>query len=181
MAGIAEADETYFLASRKGERHLDRAPRKRGGKAAQRGLSAEQIPVLVCRDRTGRTANFILDKADSKHISIALKPFLPKDLVLCTDGSGALSAAAKKLGVVHQAINLSQGIRVSGVFHIQNVNAFDSRLKEWIRRFHGVATHYLANYLGWRRLLERLPKIYDPSAFLRAALTAPGLQQITGT
>jgi hypothetical protein len=38
-----EADETYFLESHKGERHLPRPPRKRGGVAKKRGLSNEQI------------------------------------------------------------------------------------------------------------------------------------------
>jgi transposase-like protein len=49
MSGIAEADETFFLESFKGQRHLSRIARKRGGKAAKRGTSAEQIPVLVVR------------------------------------------------------------------------------------------------------------------------------------
>ena len=66
-----------------------------------------------------------------------------------------LAAAAKALGVAHRPINLTAGIRVvAGVYHVQNVNAYDSRLKEWIRRFHGVATHYLDNYLGWFRTLD---------------------------
>ena len=34
-----------------------------------------------------------------------------------------------------------------GVYHLQNVNAYDSRLKNWMGRFHGVATKYLENYL----------------------------------
>ena len=29
-----------------------------------------------------------------------------------------------------------------------------SRLKDWLRRFKGVATHYLPSYLGWRRMIE---------------------------
>ena len=33
--------------------------------------------------------------------------------------------------------------------------AYRSRLKSWMRRFNGVATKYLANYLGGRRLFER--------------------------
>jgi hypothetical protein len=41
-------------------------------------------------------------------------------------------------------------------FHINNVNAYHSRLKEWLRPFHGVATKNLPNYLGWRRTLEAL-------------------------
>jgi hypothetical protein len=44
---------------------------------------------------------------------------------------------------------------LGNVFHIQHVNAYHSRLKDWMRRFKGVSTKYLANYLGWRRLLER--------------------------
>ena len=52
-------------------------------------------------------------------------------------------------------MNLSKEIRVlAGVYHIQNANAYHSRLKEWMRRFHGVATKYLDHYLGWRRMIE---------------------------
>jgi hypothetical protein len=40
------------------------------------------------------------------------------------------------------------------VYHIQNVNSYDSRLKNWMIRFNCVATKYLENYLGWRRELE---------------------------
>ena len=43
----------------------------------------------------------------------------------------------------------------NGIVHVQNVNAYDSRLKPWTKRFHGVATKYLENYLGWMRLLDR--------------------------
>ena len=41
LSGIVEADETFILKSFKGKRRdLPRASRKRGGKAAKRGLSA---------------------------------------------------------------------------------------------------------------------------------------------
>jgi transposase-like protein len=45
LHGIVEFDETYFLESRKGERNLDRNPRKRGGAASKRGISSEQTAV----------------------------------------------------------------------------------------------------------------------------------------
>jgi transposase-like protein len=99
LAGIAETDETYFLESQKGKRQgLSRAPRKRGGKAGKRGLSEEQIPVLICRDRTGNTADFVLEKADKEHIGAVLKPLLAADVILCSDGEKALAAVAKKNG-----------------------------------------------------------------------------------
>lgn len=156
LVGIAEADETFFLRSNKGQRHLSRKARRRGGRAAQRGLSKEQVPVLVARDRSGATATSILAADGKADLVKALKPLLPADTILCTDGSTVLAAAAKELGVAHRPINVFAGQRVvAGVFHIQNVNAYDSRLKTWIRRFNGVATKYLDSYLGWFRTLDR--------------------------
>jgi transposase-like protein len=157
LTGIAEADETYFLRSRKGQRlDLDRKARHRGGKAAKRGLSREQVPVLVARDRAGGTADFILPADDAAHISGALGPILAKDAILCSDAAKAMAAAARAMGVAHRPVNLSAGIRIiAGVYHIQNANSYHSRLKEWMRRFKGVATKYLDSYLGWFRTIER--------------------------
>ena len=88
-------------------------------------------------------------------MAAALKPFVSADVVLCTDGSSVLAAAARTLGVEHHAVNLSAGVRVDGAWHVQNVNAYHSRLKTWVRKFNGVATRYLENYLGWFRTLDR--------------------------
>ena len=171
LVGIAEVDETMFLLSFKGQRTLPRKARKRGGKAAKRGLSHEQVPVLVARDRAGVTADCVLTATDAVTLAAALKPFVRDDLVLCTDGSGALAAAARQLGVEHHAINLSAGIRVNGAWHIQNVNAYHSRLKTWVRKFNGVATRYLANYLGWFRTIDRESAFgLKPSQWLALAM-----------
>jgi transposase-like protein len=155
LTGIAEADETMFLLSYKGKRSgLERKARKRGGKATKRGLSHEQVPVLVARDRAGVTMDCVLKAMDMATLSAALKPFVDRDVVLCTDGSKALASAARKLGVEHHA--LSAGVRVDGAWHVQNVNAYHSRLKGWVYKFRGVATRYLANYLGWFRAIDRV-------------------------
>jgi transposase-like protein len=181
LVGIAEADETFFLESFKGKkRGMARTPRKRGGKASRRGLSDEQIPVLICRDRTGNTADFVLEKADKAHISAVLKPILASDAVLCTDSGKALGAVAREIGITHRPVNLAAGIRVvAKVYHVQNVNAYDSRLKMWMQRFHGVATDYLPNYLGWRRLIDHSP--LSPAAFLSATLGINYVQQLRVT
>lgn len=73
LVGIAEADETYFLHSCKGQRGLPRKPRRRGGKAARRGLSGEQVPVLVVRDRAGATATLRLMAGGKTELAAALK------------------------------------------------------------------------------------------------------------
>lgn len=108
LVGIAEADETFFLHSNKGQRTgLGRPPRRRGGRAGKRGISREQVPVLVARDRSGSTANFILAVDDKANVAAALGPILPKDTILCSDGSGTIAAAARALGVTHRPVNLS--------------------------------------------------------------------------
>ncbi len=183
LAGIAGADETFFLESFKGKKQgMVRAPRKRGGKASKRGVSDEQIPVLICRDRTGNTTDFVLGKADKTHICAALKPVLSGGSILCTDSGKALVAAARQMGIAHHKINLAAGIRVvSKVYHVQNVNAYDSRPKAWMRRFHGVATHYLPSYLGWCRLIGRSKNALSPASFLSAAIGISWVQQLTVT
>jgi hypothetical protein len=130
LNGVAEADETFFLESFKDKKQgRVHAPRKRGGKASKRGLSDEQIPVLMGRDRTGNTTDFVFDKADKAHICAALKPVLSSDCILCTDSGKARVAAAREMGITHHRINRAAGIRVvSKVYHVQNVNAYDSRL-----------------------------------------------------
>ena len=69
---------------------------------------------------------------------------------------------------------------VDDIFHIQNLNAYISRLKKWMARFNGVATKYLESYLGWRRLLERSKTKLSDKEFLQRAL-GKGHQQLTQT
>ena len=169
LTGIVEADETFVLRSSKGQRRIGRQPRRRGGKSSTRGTGDDHVPVLVVRDRSGASTDFILGRSDKAQLTAALTPVLAPDVVLCTDGSSALAAAARHLGLTHQALNMSSGLRVRGPWHIQNVNAYHGRLKEWMRRFHGVATRNLPNYLGWRRTLEASAKP-NPQTWLLAAL-----------
>ena len=67
--------------------------------------------------------------------------------MLCTDWAIAVAAAARHLKVEHHPINLSAGVRIQGPWHVQNVNAFCSRLRASTVRFKSVATKYLTNYL----------------------------------
>jgi transposase-like protein len=175
LSGIVEADETCTLKSCKGQpaarRQLRRKPRGRGGRATVGGMSAEQDIVLVVRDRSGACTDQIVAALDTPHLAAVLQPVLATDAVLCTDGSPALAAAARCLEVEHHAINLSAGQRVIGPWHINNVNGYHGRLKNWLRRFKGVASSYLQHYLGWFRALERFrPAQLTPPALLALAI-----------
>ena len=171
LGGITEADEMYVLESHKGSRQLDRPSRKRGGKATKRGISNEQVCILVARDRDGRTIDAVVGKGalTPRHLHVHLQPRLAPDVLLVTDAHGAYPAFARAAGISHEAVNTSAGVRTRGALHIQNVNAYHSRVRGWLTIFRGVASRYLANYFGWRWALDG-QRIATPEAFLRAAL-----------
>jgi transposase-like protein len=170
LQDIVEADETFFLYSEKGKRKLTRKPRKRGGKAAKRGLSAEQVPVLIARDRTKATTDYILPDRSEKSVTEVLKPVVAKDAVLVTDGDKAFGAFADKAGILHIELVGRKGEYVFEEYHFQHVNAYTSGLKCWMIRFKGVATKYLDTYLGWNRLNDREGSTLTANSLLIASL-----------
>ena len=50
-----------------------RPARRRAGKARQRGLSREQVPILVVRNRAGQTTDSVLEIADKVSVSHMLR------------------------------------------------------------------------------------------------------------
>ena len=171
LFGITEADETYLLESEKGARHLQRSSRRRGGVASLRGLSKQQVCVLVARDRSGQTLDFVTGKGQvtKAQLQAVLPAVLDKDVLLVSDGNATYRYFAREANISHEAVNLKAGSRARGACHVQNVNAYHSRLRAWLNHFHGVATKYLPNYLGWRRILDA-HRVCTPAALLEVAL-----------
>ena len=160
LSGIVEADEMFLLESQKGSRTLDRPPRKRGGTAKRRGISRELDCILIARDRSGNTIDAVTGRGALKASQLThhLLPRLDWQALLVTDSNAAYAAFARVHGIAHQTINVSAGVRVrssiQGAIHVQNVNGYHSRFRGWLARFHGVASRYLTNYLGWFRALD---------------------------
>lgn len=176
LQGVVEADETFFLESFKGRRGgsmtLGRKPKKRGTPAKKRGLSKEQIPVLVARDRANAaTFTVVLPSRKGRDISAALSTRLSNDVVLMTDGATAYRQVGTDRGVEVRAVPANPKKKPPGPNHINNVNAYDSRLKRWMDRFHGVATKYLHNYIGWHRWLDATKGDGKARKFLGTATT----------
>lgn len=172
LVGIVEADETFILESFKGRRaDLPRASRKRGGKPKKTGLSAEQIPVLVARDRAGTTIDGVLPKLDRASVTAVLAGVVTSDNEVCCDGGKAIAAFARAGGIPYHVLPKPGRPKPEAPhLHINNVNAYHSRLKEWLRPFHGVATKNLTHYLGWRRTLETIGHTGAPGLWLSRAM-----------
>ena len=179
LSGIVEGDETFIVKSFKGQRSgLPRKARKRGGKSAKHGMSAEQVPVLVARDRQGATTDAVLPKLNRMSMTAALGGIVTSANEFCCDGGTAIVAFARRAGIPTHILPMPGKPNLQAAdFHINTVNAYHSRLKEWLRPFHGVATKNLPNYLGWRRILEALGQKIMPEDFIFGAIGFGPYQQ----
>ena len=157
--GICESDGMFFLYSEKGNRKLQRKPRQRGGKATKRGTSDEQVAVITTCDRSGNKDMKVaaMGRINKKDIDKVLQGKLSKVDTLCSDSHRSYTAFAKSEKVEHKKFNDSKGQRVKDkVYHVQNVNNMDMRLRKWMEQFNGVAYKYLQNYLNWFLVLEKI-------------------------
>ena len=77
------------------------------------------------------------------------------DAVLCTDNEKAYMSFARDRGI--RLVQMDTDCRVTErqgkTYGIQRINAYHSRLKGFLRRFRGVSTKYLENYLVWNDVL----------------------------
>lgn len=171
LSGVVEADETFFLESMKGSHNLERPARKRGGTAKKRGVSKEQVSVLVACDRNGHEADYITGNGavSSAWLEENFTPHLDEQALLITDSAKAFICFCEHKDIEHISINVSKRERTKGIFHIQHVNSYHATLKNWMQRFHGVATKYLNHYLGWCNELHSR-KITTPLNLLELAL-----------
>ena len=181
LSGIVEADETFILESFKGRRSdLPRAARKRGGTARHPGAYQDNIPILVARDRRGATFDAVLQQPDSASIAAALTGIVTPENHLVGDGGKPLTAFARKAKIpFHVVPSPGKPTLEAPHLHINNVNAYHSRLKQWLNRFNGVATKNLPSYLGWRRALEAWGNQISPPKWILGAIGNGPYQQMT--
>jgi len=172
LSGVVEADETFFPVSYKGQRKgMPRTPKKRGGKTKDNSGTEKTAVVVAVQCGTQVAFDQVLEQTTAAALTQALRPLLGADAVLSTDGNAVYWTVAKDLKV-DSGFFVAQyhGKGGKGPWHVQSVNRYDSSLKSWMTRFRGVATKYLPNYLGWRRLLDRFKDQLTPEQFLFHAL-----------
>jgi len=174
--GIVESDDLFFPYSEKGRRNLDRPARKRGGKATKAGISDEKVAVIATCDRSGNKDFKVATRGriSKEDVQKAIGNKIQGAEVLCSDAHRSYTAFAKAIDAEHKKFIASKGQRaVDRVYHVQNVNAMDRRLRKFMAGFNGVATKYLQNYLNWFLVLEKIKRSTERMAMVTAiALTS---------
>jgi transposase-like protein len=180
--GIVESDDIFFLESSKGNRNLTRVRRSRGSKATKRGISNEQVAVVVTQDRSGNQELKVvkqgrISKTDLEEV---FGSRIEQGAVLCTDAHRSYTAFAKGKEIDHQKFTANKGQRVvNKIYHVQNVNNTTKRLRTWMRPYNGVATKYLQNYMNWFMVLEKIKHNSNRlQAFTGYALTSTSAYEL---
>lgn len=73
--------------------------------------------------------------------------------IICSDSHKSYIQFTKNFTLEH--VRIKTGRHKNGIFHINHVNSLHSNLKEWVKRFKGVSTKFLANYLYWFKWFEK--------------------------
>jgi len=155
LQGVIEADEAFFRVSYKGSNPIDRKPRRRGGECSTRGLSKEQVCVPCAIERENKTSVAKvggLGKTSIKTVENVFSDKIKEKSIICTDKEKSYIKFSKSLNLEH--IRLEEYKSKKGVYHINHINSFHTRLKRFIDRFNGVSTKHLNNYLIWNNVIS---------------------------
>ncbi len=160
LEGIVEACERGLSFNRKGERLEWREwPRRRRRRYG--APNRKRVWILFGHDRAGHAAALVslfrrpgrtdlTELLRRRHRGVHL--LLPPNARYVPNG-----AFAQSLGIASARVAARAPLRGT-LLHLQNVLGYQGRFRNWLRRFRGVATWYLPNYLYWFSVLDRLAR-----------------------
>lgn len=160
LDGIVEADETFLDISYKGNHSrsswvMPRKPHKRGGSSRKRGLSSDKVCIPCAVDRNGlsvaRIAN--LARIKTKGLKKALSANIKDGCTIISDKAAAYKPFSREKGMT--LVQLKAGkASCKGIYNLQHINNYHSQLKKFMKRFDGVSTKHLNNYLVWHNFVN---------------------------
>ena len=165
LSGLIDADDTRVPYNFKGNHGpkfaLPRRSRKRGGQNTIHNYHKNQICVLCAIDEHGRSFSRCVGfgKPSGKRLINGFDGKLCVDerLIFVSDGDAAYGRVVQKHSLPRWEIRIAEkkGVKrypvVVDDIHLQKINAYHSRLKEYIAPAHGVASRYLP---GWLLLFD---------------------------
>ncbi len=162
LSGLVFADDTRIPYNFKGYHGSDFiAPRhshSRGGQTTMKNHLKNEICVLCALDahRNSFSRCIGFGNPSGKRLSngFANKLNVDENMTLITDGAQAFSRTVKDYGIPNWERRVTKTVKgkrfpntALGDLHIQTINNYHKRLKEFLARYHGVASRFLPGYL----------------------------------
>ena len=146
LTGLVELTWLSMRHSEKGVRGARRARRMR-----------LYVTVLYARDRTGRSFAGRGPRFALRSYDVIFGDVIADDAHILADArpnDGAAIFARMRCAGLTRCMRFASDDTDGRLEHLHNVLGEIRRLEAWLPRFHGVATHYLLQYLRWHRMLD---------------------------
>lgn len=159
LSGEIQVDETYFLLNMKGpwkKKITPRNPKKKGGPSVCHGVSNEQVCVLVAIDECDQVLTTVIGQGNplKNQLETPLLSKVKRGSHIVTDSKSSYRDIAKSLGC--KLTQIPSGSHTKDTYNLAIINQYHSELKTWFKRFRGVSTKHLENYLMWFRFIKYL-------------------------
>jgi transposase-like protein len=157
LTGWIELVDLWFAYSEKGSRQGRRKPGRRGSASPSR-WDGSSVRVIVACDRQDAVFSdvVIARRVSAGDLIRSLAGRIEgTPLILAAQGRmGPCATFARKIACEFQDCRRRRKAKDDS-WSVSTAVRYGARFRIWLTRFYGVATKYLANYLGWHRLLER--------------------------
>lgn len=162
LSGLIFADDTRIPYNFKGchgsEFIAPRSSHSRGGQTTMKNHLKNEICVLCAIDahRNSFSRCIGFGNPSGKRLSDGFtnKLNVDENMTLITDGAQAFSRTVKDYGIPNWERRVTKTVKgkrfpntALGDLHIQTINNYHKRLKEFLARYHGVASRFLPGYL----------------------------------
>lgn len=145
LTGIVEADSVALSWSYKGQSRK-KAKLKRHPKNAF---------IISGRDRHNQTLHRVWRHYSLYSLKYTYNKNVAKDALLCTDNLKEYKTLSSLIKVRHGVIDRGKGVFFNKeIVHLENIMSYHVGFLLWMKRFYGVASSYLKNYLAWYRMLD---------------------------
>lgn len=164
LSGTEESDEFELALSHKGQRKLDRNPRKRGTDFKRNNKKNREevtvVQVVTAVERGGETYLKALEskRLTTEEITKAFDGKLTDGTILITDSHNSYKSFAKaNPTTIHKTFVAKDHVnKMDKKNHVQGVNNKHKKLKDFLKPFNGVSSKYLQNYLNMFAYSEKL-------------------------
>ena len=162
LSGLIFADDTRIPYNFKGCHGSDfiapRTSHSRGGQTTMKNHQKNEICVLCAidanRNSFSRCIGFGPPSGKRLSNGFADKLHVDENTVLITDGAQTYGRTVKDYGIPQWERRVTKKVKgkrfpntAHGDMHIQIINNYHKRLKEFLVRYHGVASRFLPGYL----------------------------------
>ena len=152
LSGNIQSDEKYFSINLKGTKpkNMPRYSKKRTSVSSPyRGISHHKVCVVSSIDENDNLLLKIvgLGRCTTNMLKDSLGKKINNAKSIVADSASAYQEFCREYKLTLNAI--PSGFHSDGIYNISEINGVHSQLEVWLKKFRGISTRHLQEYLDW--------------------------------